>query len=71
MGNKPRKTGVVKEKFTNEFLVKLDDGREILAKPSGKLRIAFIRIDKGDNVTVEMQDAVSKEGVIVLINKPD
>jgi|GEM_PF-3258440 len=66
MGNKTRRTGVVKEKFRNEFLVKLDDEREILAKPSGKLRTSFIGIDKGDKVTVEMKDANSHEGRIVL-----
>ena len=36
------------------FKVKLENGFEVLAHISGKLRINFIRILPGDKVTVEM-----------------
>jgi translation initiation factor IF-1 len=36
------------------FKVKLDNGHEILAHISGKMRMHFIKILVGDRVTVEM-----------------
>lgn len=36
------------------FRVKLDNGHEILAHISGKMRMHFIKILVGDRVTVEM-----------------
>ena len=36
------------------FKVKLDNGFEVQAHISGKIRMNYIRIMKGDNVTVEM-----------------
>jgi len=36
------------------FKVKLENGHEILAHISGKLRMNFIRILPGDTVTVEL-----------------
>jgi len=36
------------------FKAKLENGHEILAHVSGKLRMNFIRIVPGDKVTVEM-----------------
>lgn len=36
------------------FRVKLENGHEILAHISGKLRMNFIRILPGDTVTVEL-----------------
>lgn len=36
------------------FQVELENGHKILAHVSGKLRMNFIRILPGDNVTVEM-----------------
>lgn len=47
--------GVVKEALRNTtFRVELQNGHEILAYISGKLRTNYIRIVPGDKVTVEM-----------------
>ena len=47
--------GTVVEALPNAmFQVKLANGHIILAHISGKLRMNFIRILPGDNVTVEM-----------------
>ena len=47
--------GTVVEKLPNAmFLVELDNGHQILAHISGKLRMNFIRILPGDKVTVEL-----------------
>jgi len=51
------------------FRVKLDDGQEILAYVSGKLRMHKIRILPGDKVTVEMSPYDSKRGRIVFRGK--
>jgi len=47
--------GVVKELLPNtQFLVTLENGHEIIAHISGKMRLHFIRILPGDHVTVEI-----------------
>ncbi len=47
--------GKVKEALPNAmFIVQLENGHEILAHISGKLRMHFIRILPGDTVTVEL-----------------
>lgn len=47
--------GVVKELLPNtQFLVTLENGHEIIAHISGKMRLHFIRILPGDQVIVEM-----------------
>ncbi|MDD4098564.1 MAG: translation initiation factor IF-1 [Lentisphaeria bacterium] len=47
--------GVVKELLPNtEFLVTLENGHEVRAHISGKMRLHFIRILPGDHVTVEL-----------------
>jgi len=47
--------GIVKEALPNAmFIVQLENGHEILAHISGKLRMNFIRILPGDKVTVEL-----------------
>ncbi|MBO5930180.1 MAG: translation initiation factor IF-1 [Clostridia bacterium] len=47
--------GVVTESLPNAmFKVKFENGHEILAHISGKLRTNYIRILPGDKVTVEM-----------------
>jgi translation initiation factor IF-1 len=47
--------GTIKEALPNAtFKVELNNGHEILAHISGKLRMNFIRILPGDKVTVEM-----------------
>lgn len=48
-------SGVVKETLPNAmFTVELENGADILAHVSGKIRKNFIRILPGDRVTVEM-----------------
>lgn len=48
-------SGVVKEVLGNSlFRVKLDNGHEVTAHISGKLRKFTIKIIMGDNVDVEM-----------------
>ncbi|MDO5301748.1 MAG: translation initiation factor IF-1 [Tissierellia bacterium] len=47
--------GVVTDALPNtQFKVELENGHEILAHISGKLRMHYIRILPGDRVTVEM-----------------
>ena len=61
--------GVVEELLPNAtFRVKLENGHEILAHVSGKMRMHFIRILPGDSVTVEMSPYDLNRGRIVLRN---
>ena len=47
--------GTVVEKLPNAmFQVQLENGHQVLAHISGKLRMNFIRILPGDKVTIEM-----------------
>lgn len=47
--------GVVTETLPNaNFKVKLDNGHEILAHISGKMRMHFIKILVGDRVAIEL-----------------
>jgi translation initiation factor IF-1 len=47
--------GTISETLPNaSFKVKLDNGHEILAHISGKMRMNFIKILVGDKVTVEL-----------------
>ncbi|MBM4404202.1 MAG: translation initiation factor IF-1 [Candidatus Cloacimonetes bacterium] len=47
--------GVVKEALPNtQFRVELENGHEILAHSSGKMRMNYIRILPGDKVKVEL-----------------
>ena len=47
--------GTVIEKLPNAmFKVELENGHQILAHISGKLRMNFIKILPGDKVTIEM-----------------
>ena len=47
--------GTVLEKLPNAmFQVELENGHQILAHISGKLRMNFIRILLGDKVTIEL-----------------
>jgi translation initiation factor IF-1 len=50
-----RVDGVVEEAQPNAvFKVKLENGHQVLAHISGKMRMRFIRILPGDRVTVEL-----------------
>ena len=47
--------GVVKERLPNAiFIVELENGHDVMAHISGKLRMNYIRILEGDRVTVEL-----------------
>ena len=47
--------GVVQEALPNAmFLVELENGHEVLAHISGKMRMHYIKILPGDRVTVEL-----------------
>jgi translation initiation factor IF-1 len=65
-----RVEGVVKELLPNTmFRVELDNGHRILAHISGKMRMHFIRILRGDRVTVEMTPYDLTKGRIVYREK--
>jgi translation initiation factor IF-1 len=50
------------------FRVKLENGHQILAHVSGKMRMHFIRILPGDTVTIEMSPYDLNRGRIILRN---
>lgn len=58
--------GVVTEALPNTmFRVKLDDGREVLAHLSGRVRMNYIRILPGDRVKLEMTPYDETKGRII------
>ena len=58
--------GRVLEKLPNAmFQVELENGHQILAHISGKLRMNYIRILPGDRVTVEMSPYDRSKGRII------
>ena len=60
----------VVEKLPNAmFQVELENGHQILAHISGKLRMNFIRILPGDKVTVEMSPYDLTKGRIIWRDK--
>lgn len=57
--------GVIKETLPNaSFIVRLDNGHEVLAHVSGKMRMHFIKILPGDKVKVELSPYDLKRGRI-------
>jgi len=50
------------------FKIELENGHQVLAHVSGKMRMHFIRILPGDKVTVEMSPYDLSRGRIVLRN---
>jgi translation initiation factor IF-1 len=65
-----RTEGVVLEALPSAtFKVKLNDGKEILAHLSGKMRRYFIRILPGDKVSLEMTPYDDTKGRIVYRQK--
>ena len=57
---------VVKEALPNAmFRVELENGHQVLAHVSGKMRMHFIRILPGDSVTLEMSPYDLARGRIV------
>ena len=62
--------GVVVEKLPNAmFKVELENGHIVLAHISGKLRMNFIKILPGDNVTLEMSPYDLSKGRIIWRDK--
>ena len=65
-----RVDGVVKELLTNTmFKVEIQTGHVVNAHISGKMRMNFIRILPGDNVTLEMSPYDLTKGRIVFRKK--
>ena len=65
-----RVDAVVKEALPNAvFRVVLENGHEVLAHVSGKMRMNFIRILPGDKVTLEMSPYDLSRGRIVWLQK--
>lgn len=61
-----RLEATVKEALPNaRFRVVLENGHEVLAYVSGKMRMHFIRILPGDRVTLEMSPYDLSKGRIV------
>ena len=62
--------GTVVEKLPNAmFQVKLENGHEVLAHISGKLRMNFIKILPGDKVTIELSPYDLSNGRIIWRDK--
>ena len=62
--------GIVTDALPNtNFKVELENGHEILANISGKLRMNYIRILPGDRVTVELSPYDLSRGRITWRNK--
>ncbi|MBQ1843109.1 MAG: translation initiation factor IF-1 [Lachnospiraceae bacterium] len=62
--------GRVIEKLPNAmFSVELENGHQILAHISGKLRMNYIRILPGDKVTIEMSPYDLSKGRIIWRDK--
>lgn len=58
--------GVITDTLPNAmFRVKLDNGHDILAVISGKMRMHYIKILVGDKVTVEMSPYDLTKGRII------
>ncbi|MCR4648149.1 MAG: translation initiation factor IF-1 [Lachnospiraceae bacterium] len=58
--------GVVTEKLPGtQFRVQLENGHEVIAHISGKLRQNYIRIYPGDTVTLEMSPYDLSKGRII------
>jgi len=61
-----RMEGKVAEALPNAvFRVELENGHKVLAHVSGRMRMHFIRILPGDNVTVELSPYDLSRGRIV------
>jgi len=62
--------GVVQEALANAmFKVQLDNGHVVLAHISGKIRKNYIRILRGDKVTVELTPYDLSKGRIIFRNR--
>ena len=62
--------GTVVEKLNNSmFQVELENGHQVLAHISGKLRMNFIKILPGDKVTLELSPYDLSKGRIIWRDK--
>ncbi len=62
--------GIVTEKLPNAmFQVQLENGHQVLAHISGKLRMHYIRILPGDKVTIELSPYDLTKGRIIWRDK--
>ena len=62
--------GTVVEKLPNAMLqVELENGHQVLAHISGKLRMNYIRILPGDKVTIELSPYDLSKGRIIWRDK--
>lgn len=58
--------GTIEETLPNtQFIVKLENGHQVHAHISGKMRMNFIKILQGDKVTVELSPYDLSKGRIV------
>ena len=63
-------TGKVLEKLPNAmFQAELENGHQVLAHISGKLRMNYIRILPGDKVTIELSPYDLSKGRIIWRDK--
>ena len=68
MGDKEliKMEGVIEESLPNTtFKVKLDNGHEVLAHISGRMRVNYIRLLPGDRIILEMSPYDLTKGRIV------
>jgi translation initiation factor IF-1 len=65
-----RAEGIVTESLPNAyFKVRLENGPEVLAHVSGKMRMRFIKITRGDRVTLELSPYDLTRGRIVWLHR--
>lgn len=65
-----RVLGTVVEKLPNAFFrVELQNGHEVIAHVSGKIRMRFIKVMAGDKVTVELSPYDLTRGRITWLHK--
>jgi translation initiation factor IF-1 len=65
-----RVLGTVVEKLPNAvFRVELQNGHEVLAHVSGKIRMRFIKVMAGDKVTIELSPYDLTRGRITWLHK--
>ena len=65
-----KQEGEIIEALPNaQFRVKLENGHEILAHVSGKMRMYYIKIHPGDRVSVEMSPYDLSKGRITYRHK--
>ena len=63
--DKIKKEGTVVDTLPDtRFKVRLDNGQEVLAYLSGKMRMNYIRVTIGDKVTVELSPDGTKGRIV-------